>query len=65
MSDKLPDVVLEMVNVIGDSIGSCISCYFLYTEQSCPTEWSKETGGFTRSCTNKRDIIFREIGESQ
>jgi len=65
MSDKLPDdVVLKVDDVVGDSICSCISCYFLYTEQRCPTEWRKESGVFVRSCTNDRDVIFKEIGES-
>jgi len=63
--DKLPsDVVLEVVNVVVDSIVSCINCYFLYTEQRCPTEFRKESGAFVRSCTNNRDIYFKEIGES-
>ena len=61
MNDKLPDgVVLEMVQV--DNM-TCIGCYFIKDLSKCPDEWSSEEG-FTRSCTNKRDIIFREIGES-
>ena len=63
MSDKLPDgVVLEMVNQSGQIRLCDLECYFLADNKTCPTEW--KNGGFVRSCTNDRAIIFREIGES-
>lgn len=63
MRDKLPDgVVLEIKKQSGVSRMCDPDCYFLSDSETCPTEW--KNGVFVRSCTNNRNICFKEIGES-
>jgi len=65
MDDKLPEGVVLAIEqvVVGDSV-PCLSCYFIEEGKNCPTEWY-EQGRFVRSCTNNRDIYFKEIGKLQ
>lgn len=59
--DKLPvGILMEMIDDSVNNYVGCEKCYFLEFGRICPTEW--KDGGFVRSCTNNRDVIFREIG---
>jgi len=62
MDDKLPDgVALAMEQVVVGDSNPCKNCYFL--GKKCPKDWTAHLGR-KPSCINGRDIIFREIGES-
>jgi len=62
MDDKLPDgVMLAMEQIVVGDSNPCKNCYFL--ELVCPDDGLVD-GLIAASCMNNRDIIFREIGES-
>ena len=65
MSDKLPDgVVLAMEQIVVGDSNPCDNCYFCKADEPCPTDLNENAGLIKWSCTNDRDIIFIEIGES-
>jgi hypothetical protein len=64
MRDKIPKkVVLEMALETGN--GYCANCYFFKNIEKCPKDWSIKADGLVLSCSNNRDIYFKEIGEEK
>ena len=61
MTDKLPTYVLLEMAEQETGVVSCNLCHFLPHPRTCPKDW--KDGVFVTSCTNGRDVYFREVGE--